>query len=528
MDGVGGTVAGAPEQGAAADVPPAAAEEGAMPVQGAASEAPLGLAAEPSAAADDEVEAAAEQEEDSEDGEEPGAGDAPAQPAQAAAAQAALALPVYYPPVDMSISMTFCNSADFSVKVYWMRPTNGQLVGPGTLVLPTTTATVKTYKDHLWYVFLARPEDFQYHEFDGGLTATSLSTQVHLIKHNEEVMIDAERAGLRQELLLQKHLDAHSDKMKAVGLREETKPPPPPLPELQEKLRVIRVYHAFGARQECDVLTGAYSDRDNPANITDASQIIWPNDKYTDQLKRLDFDQLRQMGKLLNIGNYEYTAHMCSTAGKLNLVQMLTSKLDQLRGLSMPKLRAAAMNAGVDADDLALGVEFERTLSANSKLLKQSSKFEVDEHNDVPADPEDREEIIEKIMRALKDGTQIYAPHPKIQAILFAQYGPVMLPDEAESVPSAIAGVSVDAGSSSTALGAAVPANTDQTRQPHQSRGPSGEFFLAQLGPDMIRAVCTHLALTIQGGPALKRLQATCRGMRDALAADEPEIHELW
>ena len=45
----------------------------------------------------------------------------------------------------------------------------------------------------------------------------------------------------------------------------------------------------------------------------------------------------------------------------------------------MPKLRAAAMNAGVDADGLALGVEFERTLSANSKLLKQvrSSKLTV-------------------------------------------------------------------------------------------------------------------------------------------------------
>ena len=163
-------------------------------------------------------------------------------------------------------------------------------------------------------------------------------------------------------------------------------------------------------------------------------------------------------------------------------------------------------------------------------LLEQSSKFEVDEHTDAPADPEDREEIIGKIMRALYDGTQIYAPHPKIQAILDAQYCPVMFPDEAGSVPSAIAAVGVDTGSSSTALGAAFAsdASADQTQQPDSSRGPPGEFFLAQLGPDMIRAVCTHLALTIQGGPALKRLQATCRGMRDALAADEPEIHELW
>lgn len=378
-------MAGAPEQGAAASgVPPAAAaaEEGATPAQGAAIEAPLGLAAEPPAAADEEEAVVAVQEEDGGDGEEPaaGAGDAPAQPAQAAAAHGALALPVYHPPVDMSISMTFCNSADFSVKVYWMRPTTGQLVGPGTLVLPDMQATVKTYRDHRWYVFLARPEDFQYHKSEGGVTATSLSTAVHLIKHNDEVMRDAERAGLRKgQLELRAHLNAHRDKVRAAGLREETKPPPPPVPDMQERLRVVRVYNTFGARQDCDVVTGAYSERDNPANITDPSQILWPTDKYTDQLKRLDFDQLRQMGKLLNMGNYEYTAHMCTTRGKLSLVQMLTSKLEQLRGLSMPKLRAAAMNAGVDADGLALGVEFERTLSANSKLLKQvrSSKLTV-------------------------------------------------------------------------------------------------------------------------------------------------------
>ena len=96
---------------------------------------------------------------------------------------------------------------------------------------------------------------------------------------------------------------------------------------------MVRVYNTFGARQDCDVVTGAYSERDNPANITDPSQILWPTDKYTDQLKRLDFDQLRQMGKLLNMGNYEYTAHMCTTRGKFSLVQMLTSKLEQLRGL---------------------------------------------------------------------------------------------------------------------------------------------------------------------------------------------------
>jgi hypothetical protein len=217
---------------------------------------------------------------------------------------------------------------------------------------------------------------------------------------------------------------------------------------------------------------------------------------------------------------------------------MITNKLEEIRGFSMPKLRAEAMNAGVDADDLALGVEFERTLSANSKLLKQSSKFEVDDHDDFPADPEDRESIIDKIFQCLKDRTKQYAPPPEVQAILDAQYGPVMVSDDADPAPPTIvdAAVSgVDPGSSSAALAeasrpsaAASEASADRIQDPDPERSQPGEFLLAQLAPDMIRAVCTHLALTIQGGPMLKRLQATCRGMRDALAADEPEIHELW
>lgn len=43
-------------------------------------------------------------------------------------------------------------------------------------------------------------------------------------------------------------------------------------------------------------------------------------------------------------------------------------------------------------------MEFERNLSANSKLLKQSSKFEID---DVDENPEDREEIIDKVRAIL-------------------------------------------------------------------------------------------------------------------------------
>ena len=161
----------------------------------------------------------------------------------------------------------------------------------------------------------------------------------------------------------------------------------------------------------------------------------------------------------------------------------------------------------------------------------KGTTFEVDEHDDGPANPEDREEILQKIMRSLHDGTQQYAPCPEFQAILDEQYGPAVLPDDMETVPAAVvdaAGADADADSSSTALDPAASFSADQSNRPDPAQPPPGEFFLAKLGPDMVRAVCTHLALTIQGGPQLKRLQATCRGMRDALAADEPEIHELW
>eukprot|EP01043_Picozoa_sp_COSAG02_P090313 COSAG02_NODE_27179_length_615_cov_1.292636_1_plen_204_part_11 len=204
---------------------------------------------------------------------------------------------------------------------------------------------------------------------------------------------------------------------------------------------------------------------------------------------------------MLSIGSYESTMHLCTVDRRRGLVAMITHRLEEIRGFSMPKLRAEAMNAGVDADDLALGVEFERTLSANSKLLKQSSKFEVDD--DFPADPEDREEIIEKIFQCLKDRTKQYAPPPEVQAILDAQHGPVMVSDDADPAPPTIvdAAVSgVDAGSNSAALAeaskpsaAASETSADRTQDPDPERPPPGEFLLAQLAPDMIRAVCTHL-----------------------------------
>jgi O-acetyl-ADP-ribose deacetylase (regulator of RNase III) len=547
----------ADDGGDGGDTPEAAAEAGgALAPDDAPTPPSSAVPATPADATPDEAD------EDGEEADEDGEA-AAAPPAPTAAPAPA---PVHAYDDNPSISMTFRNTAPFAVKIYWLRPKGAQLVSPGTLLAPRACATVKTYTGHMWLVYKAGKDDLLAAETAaaGGEPVTELSA--HLIEHSVTVLGDNAQLTAFQHWKLQRHLKEHQIKLdpgctepapEPVGPPESKSLPleAPPLTS-PDKMRAVRIVSNFGRGQECDIVTGACFSRDDATIVRDPLLLTWPTDMRTDQLKRLDIEPLRRMCELLNIGSYDFTAHLITPPGKVSMVGLITSKLEQIKGLSMPKLRAAAMNAGVDAEDLALGVEFERTLSANSKLLKQSSKFEVDEHDEAPADPEDREEIIDKIVRSIKAKTRCYACPPFVQVLLNGHHGPIMYPQldvlpnpataaaaqvqdlsqspvqqpnlSASACDSAAATTGGGGGGGAEVLSGGAPDAPSDVVPPDPARPPPGEFMLAQLAPDMIRAVCTHLALTIQGGPQLTRLQATCRGMRDALAADEPEIHELW
>ena len=103
------------------------------------------------------------------------------------------------------------------------------------------------------------------------------------------------------------------------------------------------------------------------------------------------------------------------------------------------------------------------------------------------------------------------------------QHGPVIYLDDGTTAAGEATAAAAAAAASASVSGEAEVAVVAGVES-----GTKGEFFLALMSPDMIRAVLTHLALTVQGGPQLCRLKATCRAMRNALSADEPEIHELW
>ena len=108
-----------------------------------------------------------------------------------------------------------------------------------------------------------------------------------------------------------------------------------------------------------------------------ASELLWPTDKRTDQFKRLDLDQLRQITELLKIATYEYNTALGKPNWKVGVVGVITARLAKIQAFPMPKLRSEAMNIGVEAEELALGVEFERTLSAS----KSPTESAIRAHN---------------------------------------------------------------------------------------------------------------------------------------------------
>jgi hypothetical protein len=293
----------------------------------------------------------------------------------------------------------------------------------------------------------------------------------------------------------------------------------------------VRISRDYSAQQELNVMSGMFTPVLAPAEQLPASQMIFPPDKRSDQMKRLNMAQLKKITELLAVPSYQYSACLNSTSAKVGVVALVTTKLDGFKALSMPKLRAQAMNLGVDEEDLAVGVDFqfERTLSANSKLIRQSSRHELD-------NAAEREAVIDKIVRTLKAATAEFASSPAAQKALEQQYGPSMYPDdEPQTLEKEEATMLMDEselfrGSPDTEAklrAAEQPAELAVAAAVAPKAAP-GPFLLAQLAPDMVREVLTHLALTPQGGPQLTRLQATCRAMRDALAADDPEIQELW